>query len=292
MISEIREKDGTTCYLRHFRDWLDFVAMAEKVQSGCDGQDFNGMSCASLSEDDSEWHGTNSLLEAIQIAHQGWPEGRKMIIELSGEISIKELLSHTSRFSCSTDVAGDEPDIDCFLQGIPENMITLQEHISSGYGKVLRFFLNRSASCNIDSSAIIRKGIALVSMIKTMMLLGYTVEVSLTMAARENGLNYEVFIPVLHAGDPINLDTLAFMFIHPAVLRRLFFAVTECESTDIRSRFGFEDEEGYGTPTQPLCAPEDVVLFDWEDGLLSDDSQIIPFVEEILARVGIKVSSA
>jgi hypothetical protein len=292
MINETREQSGRVYYLRYFCDWLDFVSIAEKVQAGCKGQKYGGMSCGSLNdgEERKRWSGTGSLLEAIRLAHQGWPEGRSEVLELSGKINIEELLSHTQRFSRSLDMAGDEPDIDCFLQGVPENMVTLQEYISSGYGKVLRFFLNRTVSCGVDTRVIIRKGVALCSMIKTMTLLGYAIEVTLTIAIKRGNRNYEVFIPVLHAGDPINMDTLAFMFIHPAVLRRLCFAVAECEPSEIRNHFGFRDDRDYGIPTQPVCVPEGVILFDWEDGLLDEDSQIMPYVVEVLQRVGINVS--
>jgi len=292
MISEACDQNGRICHLRYFCDWLDFVSTAEKVQLGCVGQEYNGMRCASLDSDDQskKWSGTSSLAEAINLAHRGWPEGRFRVLELSGKINIEELLSHTQKFSRNLDVAGDEPDIDCFLHGVPENMVTLQEHVSSGYGKVLRFFLNRSASCDVDANAIVRKGIALCSMIKTMTLLGYSTEITLTVAVMKNNCNYEIFIPVLHAGDPLNMDTLAFMFIHPSVLRRLFFAVVECELVETRDYFGFKHERGYGTPTQPLCAPNDAILFAWEDGLLSDDEQIIPYIVEVLQRVGINVS--
>lgn len=294
MIKDICQKGRTTCHLRYFRDWLDFVSMAERVQVGCEGHKFNGMKCASLRNDDSnDWSGANSLTEAIQLAHHGWPEGRSMVLKLSGEICIDELLFHTTRLSYSMDVVGDEPDIDCFLQGVPENMATLQENISSGYGKILRFFLNRIVSCSVSANVIIRKGVALFSMIKAILMLGYTVEITLVVSSENNGCHYEVFIPVLHAGDPLNIDTLAFMFIHPAVLRRLYFAIAECESAEIRSLFGFiDDRGGYGYAVNPICIPEDVVLFDWDDGLLDSDSQIIPYITEVLQRVGINVSDS
>lgn len=277
-----------TYYLRYCEDWLDFIKHAERVNSEASGQRFNGMDCSSLTEGNRRWYGTDSLEEAIRLSYTGWREGREKLQNLSDRLEINSLFLNTRRIKAQYDVEGDEPDIDLYLLNCPENMATQVECIQPRHGKVFHFVINRSASCEVAAETLVRRGAALLLVFKTAILLGYSVEVTLTEAVDDHaGDQYEISIPILHSGDPINIDTLAFMFMHPAVLRRLLFALAECEERVIRDKFGFKCSGGYGQPSDIQILTKGDVYIGVNDGLLRSDDEIEPYSMKVLESMGI-----
>ncbi|OGI26196.1 MAG: hypothetical protein A3J76_01205 [Candidatus Moranbacteria bacterium RBG_13_45_13] len=289
MRKETQEKDGCTYYLRFFRDWLDFVSCAEHVLRGCKGKSFGGMECSSLYEGKRDWYGTETLAEAVEFAYRGWPEGRKKIREARERMQIEKLLPRAQRIIRSVDTSGDEPDIDLFLQGEPEHMVTLHETIKPHRGKVLRFVLSRDGNASVEGLQMIRRGTAVLTALETLLMLGFTVEILIVLGYERRSAEGAHYVPILHAGDPINLDTLAFMFLQPAVLRRLSFAACECESREYREIFDIYANGGYSRACLPTFLPEHDFCLDWKDGLLNHDDEVVPFAFEILRRVGIKI---
>jgi len=287
MVKEEREKDGHICYLRYYRDWLEFVSCAEKVLAGCEGKWFNGGGCRSLDIGEAGWFGTSSLKETIDLARNGWPEGRQHLA-IPG-LSAENLFTFSQRIIRQIDTAGDEPDIGLFLQGEPEHMVTLVETIERNRGKVIRILLNRACSSDIGIDRVVRKGVSVFAAIQNLMLLGFAVEITIVEACSRSSYEYVQFIPILHAGEPINLDTLAFMLIHPSVLRRLCFSAEECESPEIRRRFEFFSSRGYGIPCEPSFHEEYDLYLPWRKGLVGSDAEVVPFFKQILNEVGVQL---
>jgi hypothetical protein len=287
MIKEERRKGGATCYIRKYRDWMEFVSYAEKVLAGREGRHFNGMNCSSLAEDNNEWAGTESLEQAVEFAHRGWSEGRKMVRAVRNRMKIDKLFPQGQRIARSVDTSGDEPDIDLYLSDEPEHMVTINETINPQHGKVLRFLLSRTGACYIPAETMLNRGVAVGIAVETLMMMGFTVEIAIVFAVDQGGSSYEQYVPILHAGDPINLDTLAFMLLQPSVLRRLDFATEECEPQIIRETFGFHNNGGYGRPCRPLFLPQHDLFIDWEEGLVDSDEGITEFAKEILKKFGI-----
>lgn len=294
MRKETIERDGQTCHLRRFDDWLDFISHAERIERDRQGTEYNGMECVSLSSNDPGWYGTNSLAEAIQLAKRGWPEGREKVREVRRRMRVEKLRHHAFRTLRDTDVSGDEPDIDLFLQNEPEHMFTIYREIDTQPGKVFRAILDCSWSAWTPSEQIVRRGVALLAAFEAMLTIGYTVEVTISEAITGYGSSerYESYVPVLHAGDPLNLDTLAYMFISPSVLRRLYFAVEELEPPELRKSFGFYGPHngggGYGHPKYPSFLEDADIPIRHDEGLVSRDEDILPISLSILRRVGIE----
>lgn len=287
MIKETIAQNGRTYHIRHYGDWLEFVSDAEKVSSGRDGSDFNGMSCSSLQSGKREWYGTDSLNEAINLACHGWPEGRENVRETRKRLQVEKLFPHAQRIIRNIDTSGDEPDIDLFLDGEPEHMVTINEAINPQHGKVLRFIISRSGLADVSANKMVRRGVAVCIALEALIMMGFAVEITIAFAAEEDGCQYEQYVPILHAGDPVNLDTMAFMFLQPAVLRRLGFAAKECESENIRRIFGFYDGAGYSKSCRPKFLPQHELFLDWQEGLVDSDAEIVWFAGEILKKVGI-----
>ncbi len=283
---------GRRVHQRFFSNWLEFVKLSEMVHRYSEGMTYNELRCSSLEPGQRDWSGTSSLHEAIDLAYNGWPEGRARLESLREKLSIEQLLPTSQRIEEVRDVFGDEPNVDLFLSGEPEHMITLEEKVLREGGKLIRLCVNRSAASSVSSERITRRGLALLMAIETLVTLGYSLEFSIYQSVKsDRDSYYDIMIPVLHAGDPISLDSFAFLLMHPAVLRRLIFAAEETESRDLRTEFGF-DSSYYGYPRDPLIKPECDLFMDWGDGLLDEDNEVVPFALSILKRVGIDTSRA
>ena len=116
------------------------------------------------------------------------------------------------------------------------------------------------------------------------------------------GFVFQAFnlVPVLSAGQPLNLPVLSFALGHAASLRRLAFRAWEQESADFAGRFGIGYNYGY-----PRTLPDAVkaeygdVAFDrmTAGGLEDSDKWRTPegaasWVIETLERLGIEVEKA
>ncbi len=292
MRKETIQRSNRKIHKRTFDNWLDFLRLAERVRDGADRGCFAGLPCSSLKSGRVDWAGTHSLGEAIDLAYDGWPEGRARLERLRKKLSIEQLLPTSQRIRETRDVFGDEPNVDLFLSGEPEHMVTLEEEFSREGGKIIRMCVNRSAASSVSSERITRRGLALLLAIEALLTLGYSLEFSIYQSVQsDNGNSYNILIPLLHAGDPISMDSFAFLLMHPAVLRRLIFAAEETESHNLRCEFGF-NRGYYGYPRDPLVKPECDLFMNWEDGLIYDDSEVTSLALSILKRVGIDTSRA
>lgn len=289
MIAETKEEKGVTHHIRNFDSWLEFVSMAEKINDGCKGITYGGLGCESMTPGGKYWHGTDSLSAAIELAKFGWPEGRNKISQIFREINIEKFAPDSERLVRQIDVAGDEPDIDLFLRGDPENMATMHEEIVPQHGKVVRILINMSVNWFIKASSIEYRGAGILAQIRSLMLRGYSVQVGLVFGSINHDEDeiYQVVVPVMNAGDPLNLDTMAFMLLHPAVARRLEFAVNDCESKSLRKKFRFHTGGEYAVPCEPVFLPDHELYFRGSDGLLESEDQVLPFAKLAMEKLGI-----
>lgn len=279
---------GTSVYLRHFEHWLDYVQQAEIVEREAFRGSFNGLGCKSLDTSQPNWHGTRSLTEAIELAYSGWPEGRRRIEVLREKIDISHLLPTSRAVQELYDVSGDEVNIDLFLSGEPEYMATMHMPELRHAGKIVRILVNRGVNWKTPIEQITRRGLAILVAIEALIMLGYSVELSLCTADESySGKRRECTIPILHAGDPINLDSFAFFLMHPSLIRRIGFAVSETESYEMRRDFRYYSEGNYSYCKDPLSPAQHDLLISWEEGLLCKDCEVIPFTLKILNRVGV-----
>ncbi len=276
---------------RTCEDWPELLACAARVVQGAEGITFQGLPCASLDNQRLEWYGGVSLASAITLGWQGWPEGKTRLQNILKRIESLRLMPQAWRAGPVWDVAGEEPDVARFLEGSPENMMTITPQIQP-HGKVLRLLVEGGYSSYRKPEHVLLRGAALLSAIHTAKMLGYTMDITLmfcvrTLDAREN---MEVTIPILRAGDVLDLDRLAFMTLHPCVLRRLMFAMCECESESMRRTFGFQSNDGYGIPYEhPHFPPSHDFYLDSVDTFPDSEEAAAGLAKRILAQCGIRL---
>lgn len=194
-----------------------------------------------------EFTGTYSLPYAIELAKEGWEEGRTHVTEELEQISTPELLGHTVMPEAFFAVDGEEPDVGRFLDGEPESMINYA-FPETPQGHLIEIVVNCSQEARVPARDIIRRGAAIVAAMQRLQTDGYSVGLTVGDSTRRGRTQIEYYVPVLSAGQYTDIDALSFALIHPSYLRRLMFAVAEHESDDIRNKMGFYVGGGYGQP--------------------------------------------
>jgi len=236
-----------TIHLREFDfdAWLEHVARTPSV---------NGSSRRSShrNADGTFWSGTETFEDAMRLARDGWPEGLARVKDMAESIW-NVIGQQMPRVDIQYDVAGAFADVDRFLTGEPEDMIQFVEDENVlGRGKVVKVWVNMSASAGVSTRTIFCRGAAVVALVDALEKLGYSCEIIVSAASSPgwNGdrevLQYDVCLR--KAGDPLDLDRLAFALANSAWLRRLVFSAKEHENAALRSRFGIPG--GYGCPTE------------------------------------------
>lgn len=233
------------------------------------------------------WHGTWSIAEAIKQAKYGWPEGTKRFRAAVGNIVIERLIGERRIFLPSYAVAGDEPDIDRYLAGEPENMLQYELHQERA-GKLATFVINSSVSSSVSPERIINRGAAIAAAHSALTTEGYSIGVEITSARQFRDMSgyLEYHVPIVHPGGYVSEDTLAWSIISPAMLRRMIFALDEDNPPEFRAKLGAYLGGGYGSPHNMLSSPPpSTILVDMNEGLdLESPKDITDFAQNIVNR--------
>lgn len=195
------------------------------------------------SEDkDASFHGTRDFSQAVRLVREGWPEGRDRLIEgMEAAALVTPSLPMDSR---RMDVAGAYPVAALAACGDPMSMVDPGD-LSAAKRPVVRLAFSFSYSCGKRAQEVEDYGSALLSWIDRIEESGRSVEVMACHLASASGWRFGSSIVVKRAGEPLEIDRVAFVVGHPAFLRRIHFRAYEREGAD-----GFEDAfaGGYGMP--------------------------------------------
>jgi len=199
----------------------------------------------------SGFTGTSTFAEAVRLARSGWPEGCEAVKAISAEI-VQKVTDRILRPEIALDVVGDVIEMGEFMRGVPECMLAWVEgdEVMDGQGeRILKILLNFTASANVPASVIQTRGAAVCALIEALEYAGRRCEVIAThVVAANTGEVREDVIVVKRAEHPLQLDQLAFVLCHPAMLRRLHFAFEETVPRAVRDAYGFRKGRGYGRP--------------------------------------------
>ena len=218
---------------RHFDSYAEFVDYIEALdyKEGWGDQSWN---CRG----EYTWTLGKSFLQARKMATEGWPEGReRMAGQMSEALASHELME--SREDWMNDHWGFAPNVDAYLAGHPRHMLR-PETIEQPTDRVVRLRVNLACSATVDGEQKATWGTAVAFLVDQLENCGKQVEVTacylIEGAARIEGSNsrtdcgsYLNTIVLKAAGEPLDLDRLAFMVAHPAAHRRLLFKLREAE---------------------------------------------------------------
>lgn len=214
-----KTRQGRSTFLA-FESWAEYLDAAEHGPRVWPTYD------QSSQDPEHGWAGA-TFPEAIRIAREGWPEGTARLVR---DLEAATPLARAGITNAITyDVGGALPDVPLFVAGDPAHMITFAP-TEKRAGRIVRVACNQFVSAKCSAQAINNRGAAILSWIDAIEQQGHQAELcaiyyEACRKAREHVFCTE--IPVKRAGEPMELDRLAFLFAHPAMFRRLHFAIHE-----------------------------------------------------------------
>lgn len=191
---------------------------------------------------DKAFHGTKDFPEAERLVREGWPEGRdRMIDGMEAAALVAPMLPASSR---RLDVAGAYPIAALAACGDPMSMVDPGD-LSAAARPIVRLAFSFSYSAFKQAREIEQYGAALLTWIDRIEESGRSVEVTACHTATADAWRFASRIVVKKAGEPLEVDRIAFVVGHPAMLRRIHFRAYEMENAP-----GFQNafEGGYGMP--------------------------------------------
>lgn len=198
------------------------------------------------------WSGTPSIAEAKRLGREGWVQG---VDKLGAALTIAERGVEARVRSRVYDVAGDEFDVEQFIEGQPE-LFEVEQVKRSNKRRSITLRISGSFNCQYGADEATTYGAAVVALVRAIEDSGNTrCELKLEFPAEAGGCFSSCNVIVKHAGEDLDLISLAFPLVHPSSLRRINFAYTERafswrEASDLGFNFG------YGRAV-PQLEPED-----------------------------------
>jgi hypothetical protein len=186
----------------------------------------------------AKWAG-GTWAEVNQAAREGWKEGRTRMV--AGLERANTLNKPAPRMGRTFDVAGAYPHIARAVAGDPLCMVNLGDQTIAAR-PIVRLVIPRGASCVVKPHQMENYGIALLSHVDAMENEGYSVEITTTDTSKGyDDVLLDIRCIAKRAGEPLDLDRLAFILAHPGMFRRLGFTFVENYMSE---RWAI----GYGSP--------------------------------------------
>jgi hypothetical protein len=204
-----------------------------------------------------EFTGVASWAEALQLARFGWREGCEQIDRLAAGL-FSSIADRMLRPEVISDVTGDLIDMGSYCEGRPDCWLALQESDELTCGaQTVTIVADVCASSTISKETIYVRGAAVAALVAALEFAGRPCEV---IVAANTKNRIETRVTVNRAGEPLQLDALAFGLAHPAMLRRLFFAVWETALRQLLKECGIYPNRGYGSVCETSGSRGDVYL--------------------------------
>lgn len=198
---------------------------------------------------EQEWDLKAGYAGAVDMALKGWNEGAERVQE-----ALKAFPLQTPAPDTRTDVYGFRPHVPRFCAGAPDSMIRHAPVAETGAGKVLTLVIPIIAPWYVSAEHMANFGVAVAQYVNQMEMNGTRVEVIAAMAnawdltgktvngtvqPTESAWRVSQTWTVKNADQPLDLAVVAFAIGHPAMYRRLGFALLERCAAPEHSEYGF-----------------------------------------------------
>ncbi len=225
--------------------WSSFSEFVDYVEKTPSSKHWSKTGRARRSGKDSynDWTGWT---EALELAKNGWSYGTQIVGNSTAQImGTRYSTKRTDGFDLG--VSGMFPEVGAVLTGSPLCHVTIAEGRQM-VGKVVRITADLVCNAYVTGQQMKLYGAALCILVQTIERSGASVEV--VGAFDVQSLRHTEYylchrIRLKDAGQPLDMDRLAFMLGHPASLRRL--VLHAIETTDWAYFAGFETGHGRAT---------------------------------------------
>lgn len=225
-------------YVFTFEDFEEFLCVCTDDSSDLPEQD---RSSRDTDEYESQWSGTATFEDAVQLAVQGCSELEEQVLRIAENIVARTGLgSRDYRLDAVYDVAGDEVDVGRFLEGEPECMVTYPpfETRREG-GKIITINAQAAMAAMVSKKQIANRGAAMLALVWAAEQAGYRVELNSIygIGGNNDDSTCAIVVRLKNTDQPVDLSRLAFMLMHPSSLRRLGFSFMEIQPYAFRDAF-------------------------------------------------------
>lgn len=187
--------------------------------------------------------GVSSREEAFRLFRTGHAAGRENMKKVLEALTSQITLESPQYVFCSS-VEGSAPNVEAYVQGLPEDMFTFEQVTQDAPPSVLTAQLELRYNAGVSKESMTLAGAVIFAAMEALKMQGCAVSVLASYTVRGPRV-WQITIPIPNYTD---MDTLAFIYTHPAMLRTMIFATEEKESDTIRREFGFHSGAGYGCP--------------------------------------------
>lgn len=174
-----------------------------------------------------DWDLNAGYAASVEMARNGWLEGAEKIQE-----ALKAFTPMTPQPDCKVDFYGFRPHVPRFCAGAPDNMIRHDYTPTMGCGRVLTLIVPVTIQCYVDARCASNFGVAVAQYVNQLETQGTRVELIGCLASDyeyQNPRSFQVSHTwtIKRADQPLDLAVVAFSIGHPAMFRRLGFALNE-----------------------------------------------------------------
>lgn len=171
----------------------------------------------------------------VDMARNGWLEGAQRVQE-----ALKTFTPKTPQLDTKTDFYGFRPHVPRFCAGAPDNMIRhTRSDATMGSGRVLTLAVPVNALAHVAAPPMANFGVAVAQYVNQMEADDVRVELIGMMVSQVSGKRCAHSWTIKRADQPMDLAVVAFAIGHPAMFRRLGFA--------LRERSSLKEDWSYGS---------------------------------------------
>ena len=237
----------------------------------------------------------SNFSELMELSRNGWEKDVKEMIAVAEDtIETVEKEFDVQAWNSIYDVTGSDVDVDRYLSGEPENMISFVMMDTPRVGRVVTLVVNISASCAVDAETITARGKNVVALVHALETLGIRTELYVDAPAKALGwggdskITANTIVKIKDAQDTLDAAMVMFAFAHPAFLRALILPSMHGFPREYQEAMGVGSS--YGQPSSRDNSdeyPDGTIRLDTEMPGRWTPQQAKTFVVDHLKQLGI-----
>lgn len=192
---------------------------------------------AEETEASKQWDLGVGYKEAVRLAAEGWLEGAR-----EAEAALAQFAPKDPEPDLVTDFYGHMPHVARYCAGAPDSMIRKAPRADNGMGKVLTLYIPVNANGYVKAECMRNFGLGVAQYVNELETSrGVRCELYGTATSAFSDMRVTHTWRIKHADQPLDFAVLCFSIGHPAMLRRLEFAL--CERSPALPSYGYGSAE-------------------------------------------------
>ena len=188
-------------------------------------------------EGEQDWDFATGYTKCEALARDGWLEGAQKAQE-----ALKTFSPTSPLPDVKTDFYGHRPHVARYCSGAPDSMIRYDREAQGGSGRVISLLVPISVNWMTRADRFANFGVGVAQYVNQMETQGYRVEVHAGMAQEARGHRMTCTVQIKSADQPLDLAVMAFAIGHPAMFRRLGFAMIERSALPETASYGMPED--------------------------------------------------